>query len=360
MKSASRDYRVAMLGAESLLGREILTVLKERNFPVSQVVRLNAEGSQPEIPIVDFEEEPLPLVEGEGFTEAECDFIFLAACSESAGGRHTHSETPGAGAVFLAAASGTRGWVIDASHAASHAARNPLLSIPYLDPGQDALAKAAAGGERFFIAPHAAVIAISHLLLRLASNFEIERATAQIFSSASELGPEAIEELQKQTTSLLSFQPTPQDFFGAPIAFNILPRVSGKGRASFSRLEERIRAETRQFLAGRTPIPALRLIQSPIFYSLAFSLYIQMRAQTSVVKIEQALADERIRMLGEEQSAPSPIEAQGSPVVLVDPITVDDERPGGFWLWGMVDNLRLAAENAVEIAETLHQLSFKQ
>ncbi len=359
MKSASRDYRVAMFGAESLLGREILTVLKEKNFPVSQVIRLNAEGSQPEIPIVDFEEEPLPLVESENLVEAECDFIFLAACSESADGSHTHSETSGAGAEFLAVASGARGWVIDASHT-SHAAKNPLLSVPYLDPGQDVLAKAAAGGERFFIAPHAAVIAISHLLLRLSSSFEIERATAQIFSSVSELGPEAIEELQKQTTCLLSFQPTPQNFFGAPIAFNILPRVSGKGRASFSRLEERIRAETRQFLAGRTPIPALRLIQAPIFYSLAFSLYIEMRAQTSVAKIEQALVDERIRMLGKAQSAPSPVEAQGSPVVLVDPITMDDERPGGFWLWGMVDNLRLAAENAVEIAETLRQLSFKQ
>jgi aspartate-semialdehyde dehydrogenase len=356
MKSASRDYRVAMLGAESLLGREILTVLKEKNFPASQVIKLNAQGSQPEIPIVDFEDEPLPLMESEDSGGEEYDFIFLAACPERARGA---SEAPDDREEFLSSASNLGSWVIDVSHV-PHTTQNPVLSIPYLDPSQDVLAKAVAGGERFFIAPHAAVIALSHLLLRLASNFEIERATVQIFSSASELGPEAIEELQKQTSNLLSFQPTPQSFFGAPIAFNILPRVSGKGGASFSRLEERIRTETRQFLAGRAPIPALRLVQAPIFYSLAFSLYVELRAAASVVKIEQALADERIRIFGKTQSAPSPVEVQGSPVMLVDPIRMDDERPGGFWLWGMVDNLRLAAENAVEIAETLHQLSFKQ
>ena len=53
------------------------------------------------------------------------------------------------------------------------------------------------------------------------------------------------------------------------------------------------------------------------------------------------------------ESAPSPVDAAGSGDILVDNIRRDPANPAGFWIWATVDNIRLAAENAVEIAQDL-------
>lgn len=360
MKSAFEECRVAMLGASSLLGKEILTLFKEKGFPASQVAELSAEGGAPEIPIVDVEEDPLPLVKGESLEPGEYDFVFLASRPDSAEGKRWFAEHFENGAGEPASGNAGSAWIIDAAGYASPAVKGRALSIPSLDPRQDSLVKATSEGSRFFISPHAATIVISHLALRLAASLAIERAVVQVFNPASELGPEAIEELQKQTLSLLSFQQPPQDFFGAQTAFNVIPRLGGKGRKSFLNLEARIRQELKSFLTGQAPLPSLRLVQSPSFYSLAFSIYAEAAQNLTVAKIEQALASEHVRLLRTSQAAPSPVEVQGSSVILVDSIALDKDHPGAFWLWAVTDNLRLAAENAVEIATALRKLKYLQ
>ncbi|HLI29666.1 MAG TPA: hypothetical protein VKV79_01040, partial [Terriglobia bacterium] len=59
-----RDTRVAMTGAGTLLGKEILSVLKERNFPTSRVIELESGEELPGIPILDLEDEALPVLGG--------------------------------------------------------------------------------------------------------------------------------------------------------------------------------------------------------------------------------------------------------------------------------------------------------
>ncbi|HEX5482419.1 MAG TPA: Asd/ArgC dimerization domain-containing protein, partial [Terriglobia bacterium] len=287
MRSASRDSRVAMVGASSLLGKEILNVLKERGFPASQVSELSAEGGAPEIPILDVEEKPLPLVKGESLEEDEYDFVFIASRAQSAEGKRWFHEHFEESAEAPAAGKGRTGrWVIDAAGCAPPSMKGWALSIPSLDPRQDNLVRAASEGSRFFASPHAAAIVISHLLLRLAASLSVQRAVVEVFNPASELGPEAIDELQKQTVSLLSFQQLPQDFFGVQTAFNMIPRLGGKGRENFLDLEERIRQEVKQILAGQAP--AVRLVQSPAFYSLAFSFYVETAHGLTAAKVEQA------------------------------------------------------------------------
>lgn len=363
MRSASRDSRVAMVGASSLLGKEILNVLKERGFPASQVSELSAEGGAPEIPILDVDEEPLPLVQDESREVGEYDFIFLASRAQSAEGkRWLHERFEKSAETAPAGGRGAGHWVIDAAGCVSTAMKGRALSVPSLDPRQDNLVRAASEGSRLFASPHAAAIVISQLLLRLAASLSVQRAVVEVFNPASELGPEAIDELQKQTVSLLSFQQFSQDFFGAQTAFNMIPRLGGEGRESFLDLEERIRQELKQILTGQAP--AVRLVQSPVFYSLAFSLYVETAHGLTAAKVEQALAGAgtgaRVQLLRASQPAPSPVEAQGSSVILVDPIVLDRDRPGAFWLWAMADNLRLTAENAVEIAEALQKLKYLQ
>jgi aspartate-semialdehyde dehydrogenase len=228
-----------------------------------------------------------------------------------------------------------------------------VLSVPFLETGglkPSVAAKTAASPSRFFVSPHPAAILISGLLLRLAARFQPKRAVAQVFEPVSEIGPRGIEELQKQTVSLLTFQKIPRQVFGEQLAFNLLPRLGRSPGNALVDLEKRLRLELREYLEGRAPRPALRLFQVPVFYSLAVSLYVETAKPESPEAIAQALAGDPIHVRHLSQAAPSQVEATGSHGILVDTLAPDAEHPAGTWVWAVADNLRLAASNAVDIA----------
>jgi aspartate-semialdehyde dehydrogenase len=203
------------------------------------------------------------------------------------------------------------------------------------------------------VSAHPAVIVISALLLRLAARFPLRTAVAQVFGSASESGSRGIEELQKQTVNLLSFQKIPRQVFGAQLAFNLLPRLGRAGTGEIAALEARLRCQLREYLVERVPCPALRLFQVPVFYSLGVSLYVETAQSVAPEAAAAALAGEHVRVRRSVQDAPTQVEVTGSSDILVDSISIDAQHPTGLWLWAVADNLRLAATNAVELAASL-------
>lgn len=362
MKLASSGYRVAVVGASSLLGKELLTVLEERAFPVSRLLTPGAAAEEPDLPVLDLDGESADPGDDLAATNltadpmpAEADFIFLA-------------RPP---APSLPSARAAEPVVIDlGENRATEGAVGPVrapderLSIPFLDrelgpatPGADV------SRSRWNISPHPASIILSSLLLRLASCSPIRLAVAQVFGPASEIGPRAIEELQKQTLNLLSFQKIPQSVFGGQLAFNVLPRLSRSRRGEappyrdgLTDLESRIRTQVRSYLAGRAILPALRVIQVPVFYSLTVSLYVETEKVLTPQSVGQALGS-RFRLRRISEPAASQVDVAGMSDIVVDAITVDAEHPNGIWLWAAADSMRLAAVNAVEIAESFRPRS---
>jgi aspartate-semialdehyde dehydrogenase len=203
-----------------------------------------------------------------------------------------------------------------------------------------------------FASPHPATIVMARILSRLAGSFLIQGSLAQIFLPASESGPRGIEELQKQTVSLLSFQKFPQKVFGAQLAFNLLGRLSGKHGNETTRMEAAIRQELDQCLAGPIPRPALNFCHAPMFYSLVFSMFVELKDAPSREAVGEALAGPGIAIHSRSEAAPNPVDSAGSGEIQVDAVTADPSRKGGFWIWATVDNIRLAAENAVDIAQS--------
>jgi aspartate-semialdehyde dehydrogenase len=232
--------------------------------------------------------------------------------------------------------------------------RRVILSVPFLERIRQ-LADTAGPplDSRFYASPHPAAIVLSALLLRLAARFPLQSAVALIFFPASEMGSGAIEELQKQTVNLLSFQKIPRNVFGAQLAFNLLAQLGGKHAAELTEIESRIRGQLRQYLGGRVPLPAVRLCQAPVFYSLAFSLYVETTQPAASEALGAALAGEHIHVRRRTEPAPSQVEAAGLSHILVDTIAPDPDHAAGVWIWAAVDNIRLAAVNAVEIAESV-------
>ncbi len=349
MKPQKEGYRVAVVGASSLLGKELITVLEEQHFPVSRLVTFEAEDEEPDLPIVDLRESSMTAIEDRELSPGDLDFAFLAGQVRSMPAFLKTVES-------LQNASGDRApcAVIDLIGEGEIAGVGTAksLRVPFLDRLYPA-GGAEEGESAFYISAHPAVIALSTLLLRLQARFPLQTAVAQVFSSASECGSRGIEELQKQTVNLLSFQKVPQQVFGAQLAFNLLPRLGQGGTGELGALENRLRHQLRQYLGDRVPLPALRLFQTAVFHSLGISLYVETREVVEPEALAAALAGDRVQVRRGSQGAPSQVEVTGSDEVLVDTISADATHPTGAWIWAVADNLRLAALNAVEIAETL-------
>lgn len=354
MSLSTRNYRLALEGASTLLGKEILAALKARNFPVSYIVGVEPKGGELEPPILNIGDDPIPVVHEPSGSPAEFDFTFRA-------GRHAaHEEkTESAQAKRLDGEEKdgpvSSRFVIDAS-ASGHLPPGSFLSIPLLDDSaREKLAAATAEGARCLISPHAASIALAGLMLRFAAAVEIRAISALVLISASEFGAEGIDELQKQTISLLNFAEVPRKVFGAQAAFSVSPRLGGKARRRMADLETRIHGELERLLSGQTlvPVPAVRLVHAPSFYSMALSIYVQSPHRAAAPEAEQALSGGGVEWVRSSQPSASPVDAQGSAALFLDPVIADASPVGGFWLWGRADDLRLQAENAVAIAELL-------
>ncbi len=341
MSVRPQGYRVAVAGSSSLLGKELLAVLKERSFPVARLITAESDEGEPELPVMDLREGFEPVMADAALSEADLEFIFVAA--PPAGG----AAAPG-WPEFLRSpaqlAACTHAKVIDLSEGLA-GETGGALCVPWL--------QTCAPAPRFFISPHPAAIALATLLERLQSHAPLARAVAQIFVPASEFGSLAVEELQKQTVALLSFQKIPQSVFGQQLAFNLLPRFHGGRRAAatLDGLQTRIQRQVEGLLGERAPLPALRVVQAPVFHSLVFSLYVETAKKASPQELARALAGGPVEMRRHAEEAPSPATVAGSGGILVDALQPDALSPHGVWIWAVADNLRLAALNAVEIAE---------
>jgi aspartate-semialdehyde dehydrogenase len=359
MKPAHQGFTVGVVGAASLLGKELLAVLKERQFPVARLVEAEDTEGEPDMPVVDLREGFEPSIAEEALDEEEFDFVFVAAAPRALGAK-SGGRTDEAPFLRSAAklARATQGTVIDVSQGLA-SEPGGVVRIPFLERAAARPPKpgsaAPAGETGYLVSADPATILVSSLLLRLAARFSLVSAVAQVFLPASDIGPQAVEELQRQTSALLSFQKLPDGVFGQQLAFNLLPRF-GRGRAkgvALAAIEKRIREQLCSYLAGRAPMPALRVFQAPVFHSVGVSLYVETAKAASVKALSEALKGERIELRQAGELAPSQVEASGSSGILVDAPIPDASRANGVWIWAVADNLRLAAVNAIEIAESL-------
>ena len=353
MRTSPQGYRVAVVGASSLLGKELLNVLEERHFPFSRLVTFSDEEDELELPILDLREGP-PTSPLDNHTAASAlDFTFIAARSRQMPSfldttQPSHQEQPACFVIDLGTPALVKG-----PAASSIPLPQRVVRVPFLERAFPIRESEAGGAKPVYVSARPATIVISSLLLRLGARFPLKSTVAHVFASVSEVGSHGIEELQKQTVNLLSFQKIPRKVFGAQLAFNLLLRPCGTCGGELLALENGLRTQLKEYLQERVPLPALRLLQVPVFHSLAVSLFVETGQAVAPEKVGEALQGQRVELRRRSQDSPTPVEVAGSDKILVDSVTVDPDHPTGLWIWAVADNLRLAAVNAVEVAEGL-------
>jgi len=199
-----------------------------------------------------------------------------------------------------------------------------------------------------YVSPSPACIITCTLVAALAP-FCPRRMVLTFFEPASERGQAGIEELEQQTVHLLSFQVIPQQVYDAQVAFNLLSRYGAASRVNLGELRDALAAEVARYLAGRLAVPALQLVQAPVFYSYAWSAFLELDEPRLPAELEAVLVAAGVV----RQGSPSNVSAAGESRILLGPVERDATLATGYWLWGVADNIRLAAANAVAIAERL-------
>jgi aspartate-semialdehyde dehydrogenase len=335
---SSSLHRVTIVGASSILGKELKQVLEDRNFPASDIVLLD-EGEAAGV-LTEAAGEPTFIqdIDADSFEGAR--FTFLAGGEGSASRHWKAAASAGATVIDLSGGVGA---------SANASSWIPSLDLTLPPP-------VSSDGHRSKISvyhsPGAAAIIATTLAAGL-GEFAPARLAILFLPPVSEAGQTGINELETQTTELLSFRPIEKTVFDAQVAFNFLASYGEERKPSLADLRAKITGDVSRYLARRIPLPAIQLIQAPVFYGYAFSAFFDVAKDVDVAKIEAAIAGVGVKVTPKDEPAPDNVSAAGQEEIQIAAIERPASPESGVWIWGVADNLRLAATNAVRIAEEL-------
>ncbi len=198
---------------------------------------------------------------------------------------------------------------------------------------------------------HPAAIAIALFLTHLRKAGVIRRSVVEIFEPASERGHAGIDELQKQTVALLSFKPLPKEIYDTQVAFNLLPEYGSDSLHKLSDIELKIDRHLASLLAteGNVAMPSLRVMHAPVFHGYSISVWVEFEENPGTDAIVDALTSNDIDVRVGGHEPPSNVGVAGQRGITVGAIAPDRNQPRAFWFWIVTDNLRIAAENVVEV-----------
>jgi aspartate-semialdehyde dehydrogenase len=328
-------YVVAVAGATGLVGREMLDILEERNFPVSDVVPLASERSAGErVKVGDrsFTVKPLTRESFEGV-----DIALFSAGSERS-------------LEFAPFAVKSGAVVIDNSSAFRMDPKVPLI-IPEVN------AEAVAKHSGIIANPNCSTIAMVMVLKPIHDAAKIKRVVVTTFQSVSGTGKTGMDELAQQTVALLNFKDLETKVYPHQIAFNCLPHIDSFLDNGYTREEMKMVNETRKIMGDDSIRVTATTVRVPVFRCHSESVNIETEKKVSANEVRALLsAAPGIIVFDEPRKNvyPLAIEVTGKDEIYVGRIREDESVENGIDLWIVSDNLRKgAALNAVQIAEQL-------
>lgn len=333
-------YKIAIVGASTLLGKELKDALAESSLAAADFVLLEEDEGLGQLDQLGDEITFVQPISPDAFEHV--DFTFF--CGTESQTRKHWREALRAGST-----------VLDLSGALD-AEAGVLVRSPWV---------AAQDGSADLFTPavvpaHPAALALALLMERLQQAVPVREAAATVLLPASEFGRSAMDELHQQTVNLLSFQAIPRATFDAQSAYNLLCAFGENAKVRLSSLDARIRRQYQALLGRRVALPALQTISAPVFHGHTFSLFAELDRPADLSTVEEALSGEHVDLVLEDTDSPSNLSATGQNDLLVR-LRLESGPRGAhestrLWLWAASDNLRLFAQNAVECALELRRL----
>jgi aspartate-semialdehyde dehydrogenase len=328
-------YHLALVGATGLVGQEILQILEERDFPLTDVTMLasaHSEGARAEF---RGQSQRVRLLARGAFVGAH--LAIFAADAETSRDYVPHAVRAGA-------------TVIDTSAAFRLDPQVPLC-VPELNA-------AVLHQHRGIVAmPHSLTAQLALVLAPLHSAATLKRVVVATYQAVAGLGRRGVQEFDQQLRDLLNFRPTQTQVFPHQLAFNCVPQCGDFLENGYTAEEMALMHETRRLL-GMLDLPiTATAVRVPVVHGHSAVVTVETAQPLGVDEALSALAQATGLTVEDDPQRlyyPMATRAIGQDTVLVGRIRQDQSVPHGLQLWMVADNLRPgAALNAVQIAEHL-------
>ncbi len=335
MLKKKSKYVVAVVGATGAVGREMVEILEERQFPASELILLASERSEGER--IEFKGRNIVVrkLSRDSFTGVDIALF-------SAGAERSREFVP------AAAASGAV--VIDNSSAFRMDPKVPLI-VPEVN------AHAIVKHDGIIANPNCSTISMVVALKPIHDAARIKRIVVTTFQSVSGTGKEAMDELAQQTVALLNFRDVETKVYPHQIAFNCIPHIDVFLENGYTREEMKMAAETRKIMEDDSIRVTATAVRVPVFRCHSESVNIETEKKLSANEARAILSVAPGVIVYDDPKKdiyPLAIDVAGKDETYVGRIREDESIPNGMNLWIVSDNLRKgAALNAVQIAEYL-------
>ncbi len=341
--TTNRTYRIAIVGASSLAGKELSDVLSESSFAASSFTLLDEDRVTGQVAAAGDEISFIQKIDASSFQGM--DLVFFAGDGEVAAKYWESARKAGAAIIDLTSAlEGKEGVLIRSPWVA--AVKSPANIAHELDLETSVVVSA-----------HPAAVMLALVAARLAAKFKVTSIAATMLEPASQYGRQAMDELHQQTVSLLSFQTLPREQYDAQAAFNLLASLGEDAKIKLADTARRIEAQY-EALLGDGPMLSLQLIHAPVFHGYVASIFVELAETAAIGSVEMCLVGDHIDIVSRESEPPSNLTAAGQEeiVVWVDSASRKPGVSARFKLLIAADNLKLAATNSIACARELAQL----
>jgi aspartate-semialdehyde dehydrogenase len=329
-------FKVAVAGATGNVGREMLSILAERRFPVSEVVALASTrsiGTE-----VSFGERTLKCRALEHY-----DFSDTDICLMSAGGAASKEFSPRIGARGCLVIDNSSAWRMDPD-------------VPLVVPEVNAAAARGFAKKNIIANPNCSTAQLVVALKPLHDFARIKRVVVATYQSVSGAGKEAMDELFAQTRAVFVSDPVEPKKLPKRIAFNVIPQIDAFMDDGSTKEEWKMVAETKKILDPKIKLTAT-CVRVPVFIGHSEAVNIEFEKPISANEARDILSHAPGCLVIDRREPGgyiTPHEAAGEDATYISRIREDPTIENGINLWCVSDNLRKgAALNAVQIAEVV-------
>lgn len=332
------QYDVAIVGATGAVGKALIEILEQRNFPVGQLYLLASERSAGTT--VMFNNKSVMVTNLEDF-----DFSKVQIGLFSAGGAISEVYAPKAAAAGCI--------VIDNTSHFRYDDDIPLI-VPEVNPQQIAQYT-----NRNIIAnPNCSTIQMLVALKPIQDAVGIKRICVSTYQAVSGSGAKGMDELAKQTAELLNGREAIPELYPRQIAFNALPQIDQFMDNGYTKEEMKMSWETKKIFGDETIGVSATCVRIPVFYGHSEAVQVETREHIKESDAVELLENARGVIVIDERkdgSYPTAVhESAGQDSVFVGRIRQDISLENGLNLWVVSDNVRKgAALNSIQIAEEL-------
>jgi len=329
-------YKVAVIGATGNVGREMLNILAEREFPADEVFAIASRRSMGVE--VSYGDHRLKCRDLEQFDFRGVDFALM-----SAGSAVSKEWGPRIGAQGCVVIDNSSCWRYDAD-------------VPLIVPEVNADAVAGFTKKNIIANPNCSTAQLVVVLKPLHDAARIKRVVVATYQSVSGAGKEAMDELWDQTKGIFVTDPPEPKKFTKQIAFNVIPHIDVFMEDGSTKEEWKMSAETKKILDPKIKLTAT-CVRVPVFVGHSEAVNVEFEQPITAAEARKILREAPgVLVVDKRENGGyvTPVECVGDYATFVSRIREDQTVDNGLSFWVVSDNLRKgAALNTVQIAELI-------